>query len=217
MENSVLFINFMSNSKINWGLVSASLYSSFQVISNVLSTKITVLPILALSMDGGTVLYPLTFTLRDFVHKTCGKKNARVVVIVSAAISLLAIVFFYLVGKMAPDPTWAFQKDYENILLPVFRISIASIIAQTISELIDTEIFSVLYRKMSDIAGSFISNFFALIADSLIFSIIAFLGVLPLETVIKIFFSNIIIKIIISSLSAPFIRLVPRTVDFKEI
>lgn len=207
----------MNNSKTNWGLISASLYSSFQVISNVLSTKITILPILALSMDGGTVLYPLTFTLRDFVHKTCGKKNARIVVVVSAAISLLAMVFFYLVGKMAPDPTWVFQNDYENILLPVFRISVASIIAQTISELIDTEIFSVLYKKISDVAGSFISNFFALIADSLIFSSIAFLGALPLGTVVGIFFSNILVKLIISSLSVPFIKFVPRTVAFGEI
>lgn len=207
----------MKNQKINWGLVSAALYSSFQVISNVLSTKITVLPLFNLSMDGGTVLYPLTFTLRDFVHKTVGKYNSRIVVVVSAMISMLAMLSFWLVGKMSPDPTWMFQSDYENILLPVFRISIASIIAQVISELIDTEIFSLLYRKMNDVIGSFASNSVALIADSIIFSFIAFLGVLPTETVIKIILSNILVKFIISSLSAPFIHFVPRKVSFEEI
>lgn len=203
--------------KINWGLISASFYASFQVISNVLSTKITLLPLLNLSMDGGTILYPFTFTLRDFVHKTCGKYNSRIVVIFSAFISLLAFLCFWIVGRMSPDPTWTFQSDYNNILLPVFRISIASIIAQAVSELIDTEIFSVLYKKTNDVIGSFASNFVALLFDSVIFSLIAFLGVLPLATVISIIFSNIIVKMIVSSLAVPFIKLVPRTVSFEEI
>jgi len=207
----------MKNSKVNWGLISASAYASFQIISNVLSTKITLLPLLNLSMDGGTILYPLTFTLRDFVHKTCGKYNSRIVVVFSSILSLIAFLCFWIVGKMNPDPTWVFQVDYNNILLPVFRISLASIIAQTVSELIDTEIFSWLYKKVNDITGSFVSNFVALICDSVIFSLIAFLGALPLATVAGIIISNIIIKFIVSSLAAPFIRFVPKTVSFEEI
>ena len=199
------------------GLISVSLYASFQIISNVLSTKITYLPILNLAMDGGTVIYPITFTLRDFIHKTCGKKNARLIVIVSGVISLLAFLAFWLVGKMNPDPSWAFQKDYENVLTPVFRITMASVIAQVISELIDTEIFSLVYKKMNDILGVFFSNFVSLIFDSVIFSMIAFWGSLPMGTVIGIIFSNIIIKLVISILSTPTIRLVPRTVSFDEI
>jgi queuosine precursor transporter len=197
----------------NIGLISAALYASFQVISNILSTKITILPLLKLSMDGGTVIYPLTFTLRDFVHKTCGKKNSRIVVITAGCISLIAIALLWIVGKMPADPAWSFQKDYENILMPVLRITLASIVAQIVSELIDTEIFSYLYKKINDISGSFFSNFCALIADSLIFCSIAFLGVLPFVTVIKILGSNLILKFIISIVSVPTIKLIPRTVD----
>ena len=58
-------------------LLSASLYVAFQLIANILSTKITVLPIFHLAVDAGTVIYPFTFTLRDFVHKTWGKSNSR--------------------------------------------------------------------------------------------------------------------------------------------
>lgn len=207
----------MKKASINWGIISAALYASFQVISNVLSTKITLLPFLGLSMDGGTLLYPFTFTLRDFVHKTVGKYNSRIVVVVSAAISLLAFLAFWTVGKMSPDPTWAFQNDYNNILLPVFRISVASIIAQVVSELIDTEIFSVLYKKINDVTGSFLSNLVALIFDSVVFSLIAFWGALPVATVFGIIVSNVLVKLAVSAISVPFIRLIPRKVGFEEI
>lgn len=203
--------------KLNLALLSSSAYVAFQIISNVLSTKITTLPLVHLSMDGGTVLYPLTFTLRDFVHKTCGKKNSRIVVIAAASLSLMAFVFFWLVGKMAPDPAWIYQNDYQNILMPVARISIASVIAQVASELTDTEIFSIIYHKLGDIMGSFTSNAVALFVDSLLFSFIAFLGALPFLTVMQIMAANILVKIVISLVSSPLIRLVPRTVAEEDI
>src|SRR4030042_6280446 len=176
--------------KPNIFLLSSSLYISFQLFANILSTKIALLPYLNLAIDGGTVIYPLTFTLRDFVHKTHGKKDARQVIIIAAALNAVMFGLFWLVGKMTPDPTWQFQRAYEQILLPVGRIVLASIIAQVISELVDTEIFSYVYKKISsapnaiwrgtsDTSAVFISNSISLIIDSFIFSFIAFLGVLP--------------------------------------
>ncbi|MFA6171891.1 MAG: queuosine precursor transporter [Patescibacteria group bacterium] len=203
--------------KLSLALVSASAYTSAQIIANVLSTKITVLPLVHLSMDAGTIIYPITFTLRDLVHKTCGKKNSRVVVVSAAAFSLLAFLFFWLAGKMAPDPAWLYQNDYQNILMPVFRISIASVIAQVLSELADTEIFSMVYRRLNDILAVLISNTVALVIDSAIFSLIAFLGVLPISTVMEIMVANILVKAVISLVSSPAIKFMPKQVETEEI
>ena len=86
-----------------------------------------------------------------------------------------------------------------------------------ISELADTEIFSVIYKKIGDLTAVLLSNLGGLLIDSVIFSLIAFLGRLPLTTVLQIILANILIKLIISFLSAPFIKLVPRLVNFEEI
>src|SRR3989339_362568 len=208
---------FVSGRKINIFLLSSSLYVSFQFFANVLSTKIALLPYLNLAIDGGTVIYPLTFTLRDFVHKTHGKKDARQVIIIAASLNAVMFGLFWLVGKMTPDPSWQFQRAYDQILLPVGRIVLASIIAQVISELIDTEIFSRVYKKFNDTLAVFLSNTVGLVADSLIFSFIAFLGALPLSTVLQIVLANILIKFVISTLSVPTIKLIPRTANFEEI
>lgn len=208
---------FKDRKMLTIGMISSSLYVASQIFANVLSTKIALLPILNIAIDGGTVIYPLTFTLRDFVHKTWGKVLARQVVIIAASLNLIMFALFWLVGKMTPDPSWGLQKSYEQILLPVGRIVLASITAQVISELIDTEIFSFIYKKVNDIVAVLASNFIALLFDSAIFGLIAFFGVLPIATVIQIIISNILIKVIISIISSPSIKLIPRSVQFEDI
>lgn len=198
-------------------MLASSLYVTSQLVANILSTKIALIPFINLAVDGGTIIYPLTFTLRDLVHKTLGKSNARQLVVIAAALNAVMFGLFWLVGKMTPEPTWQFQEAYENILLPLGRIILASIIAQVVAELTDTEIFSIIYKKMNDIIAVIASNFVGLIIDSLIFGFIAFFGSLPFATVMEIIFMNIAIKFIISILSSPSIKLVPRMIKFDEI
>ena len=202
---------------LNLGAISAAMYVSFQVIANVLSTKIALLPVVGWAIDGGTIIYPLTFTLRDFVHKSLGKSTARQIVILAAGVNVVMVLLFVVVGKITPDPSWPFQQAYENILLPVWRITAASIIAQVISELVDTEIFSRVYRLFSDVKAVVISNTVALVLDSVIFSMFAFAGSLPMEVVWQIVGTNILIKLIMSLLTTPTIKLIPRTVEFEKI
>lgn len=199
------------------GAISSSLYVSFQIISNVLSTKIALLPFINLATDAGTILYPLTFTLRDFVHKTLGKVKSRQIVILAAAINLVMVLLFILVGKMRPDPAWQYQEAYEKILLPVWRITMGSIVAQVISELVDTEIFSIVYRRLTDVKAVLASNTVALVVDSVIFTSIAFYGQLPMRVLWQIVATNIIIKLIMSIISSPAIKLVPRQVEINQI
>lgn len=213
----IMFDMQKNNPNSSIGAASASLYVSFQVIANVLSTKIALLPFLNWPIDGGTIIYPLTFTLRDFVHKTLGKKISRQIVVLAGGVNLLAFLLFWVIGKIPSDPSWAYQEAYQNILMPVGRIVLASISAQIISELIDTEIFSTLYRRMSDISAVIFSNGVALVVDSVIFSLIAFAWSLPWTIVGQIAITNIVVKLVMSLLSSPAIKLVPRTVEMEKV
>ncbi len=210
-------LHMQNNKSSVLGPISSALYVTFQVIANVLSTKIALLPWLSWSIDGGTVIYPLTFTLRDFVHKTLGKKNARVIVVLAGAVNIVMVLLFILVAKMQADPSWQFQAAYEQILLPVWRITGASIISQIISELVDTEIFSYAYKKTSDMAAVLFSNTISLVVDSFLFSFLAFAGNLPMNVVLQIVATNILVKMVMSLISVPSIKWVPRQVGFEEI
>lgn len=200
-------------------IMAISMYIAFQIFADILSTKIALLPLLNLAVDGGTIIYPLTFTVRDFVHKTLGKKVARQVVIMAGILNVIMVGLFWLIGKLPADVSWGYQEAYMSILMPVARITLASIIAEVFSELIDTEIFSRIYKKFGqkDILAVLISNGVALIVDSFVFGFIAFAGALPMEVVWQIVLANVLIKGVMSLLSAPVIKWIPRRVEIDKI
>jgi len=200
-------------------MLAISMYIAFQIFADILSTKIAFLPLLNLAVDGGTIIYPLTFTVRDFVHKTLGKKIARQVVIMAGILNVIMVGLFWLIGKLPADVSWGYQEAYISILMPVARITLASIIAEVFSELIDTEIFSRIYKKsgQKDILAVLVSNGVALVVDSFIFGFIAFTGALPMEVVWQIILANVLIKGVMSLLSTPIIKLIPRRVELDKI
>ena len=73
------------------GIVVVSIYIAAQMLSDIASLKIGL--IAGFSIDAGTFIYPITFTLRDLVHKRLGKQAARTVIIVAAGINLFMALF----------------------------------------------------------------------------------------------------------------------------
>jgi uncharacterized integral membrane protein (TIGR00697 family) len=196
-------------------LLSVSTYIAAQMLADVASLKIASVsagPIGTLSIDGGTFIYPLTFTLRDLVHKLLGKRAARVLIIAAAGINLFMAALFAFVSWLPPDPSWGLQAEFAAILGPVWRIVIASIIAEVVSELLDTEIYHLWVTRVTtryQWARVLTSNAISVPVDSLIFAWIAFGSTLPPGVVWSIFWSNVLVKGAVTLFSLPGIYLVP--------
>ena len=166
-------------------------YIACQMISNISSVKIA--NILSLAVDGGTFIYPLAFTIRDMAHKTIGKKNTQKLIIVSAIINTFTPIYFYIVSQIPADSSWEFNEAFQITLSPVMRIVIASIIASTLSELVDTEVYHFFITKITkrfQWLRVLISNAFSIPIDNFLFVIIAFWGVLTIDDLIEIFTFN---------------------------
>ena len=191
------------------GIVVISIYIAAQLLSDIASLKITL--IAGFSMDAGTFIYPLTFTIRDLVHKRLGKTAARTVIILAAAINLFMAVFFHFTAWLPQDPTWGLGNEFAAILGPVWRIVIASIIAEVFSELIDTEVYHLWQSRITkryQWMRVLSSNAVSIPVDSLIFCWGAFGLVLPHEVVWSIFFANVIVKSVVTIVSLPTIYMV---------
>jgi uncharacterized integral membrane protein (TIGR00697 family) len=205
----------LEQSKTIASLLSVSLYIAAQMLADVASLKIALIPvgrIGSLSIDGGTFIYPLTFTLRDLVHKMLGKRAARVLIVAAAGINLFMAALFGFVSWLPPDPSWALQAEFAAILGPVWHIVIASIIAEVVSELLDTEVYHLWVTRVTtryQWARVLTSNVISVPVDSLIFSWIAFGSTLPAGVVWSIFWSNVLVKGAVTLLSLPGIYLVP--------
>jgi queuosine precursor transporter len=191
------------------GIVVVGLYIAAQMLADIASLKIAL--VAGFSIDAGTFIYPLTFTLRDLVHKRLGLAAARVVVILAAAINLFMAAFFQFAVRLPEDPEWGLGREFEAILGPVWRIVTASIVAEVVSELIDTEIYRLWVSRVTarfQWMRVLASNSLSIPVDSLIFCWGAFGGALPASVVWSIFSANVILKGIVTLASLPGIYLV---------
>ncbi|MFC1881049.1 queuosine precursor transporter [Thermodesulfobacteriota bacterium] len=191
------------------GIVVISLYIAAQLLSDIASLKITL--IAGFSMDAGTFIYPLTFTIRDLIHKRLGKQVARKIIILAAGINLFMALFFQFTAWLPQDPSWGLGREFAAVLGPVWRIVIASIVAEVISELIDTEIYHLWQSRITEKyqwMRVLSSNAVSIPVDSLIFCWGAFGFLLPHDVVWSIFFANVIVKGAVTIVSLPAIYLV---------
>jgi uncharacterized integral membrane protein (TIGR00697 family) len=184
-------------SKLEQGLILAGGYIALQMMSDIAASK--VVKIGPLVMDAG-LIYSLTFTWRDLIHKRLGASAARILILLAGAVNILMAAYFYLVIQLPPEPEWAKiggQASWEFIFGLVPRVVVASIAAEIISELIDTQIYEWWVRKWPQKpqwSRVLMSNAVSIPVDSAIFVLLAFAGVLPVNVMVTAFFSNILIK-----------------------
>lgn len=193
-------------------IVVSSAYIAAQMMADIASLKIVLF--LGLSMDAGTFVYPITFTLRDLVHKTVGAKAARVLIVTAAAINLVMAGLFWLVSQLPGDPAVGPQVEFATVLAPVWRIVMASIAAEVAAELVDTEVYRLWVERITrryQWMRVLTSNAVSVPLDSLMFSWGAFGGSLPAPVVWSIVLSNVLVKGATTLLSLPLIYAVPET------
>lgn len=194
-------------------LASALLVSVFYIAAQMLAdiASLQIVLVASFSIDAGTFIYPLTFTLRDMVHKVAGIKIARLLIVSAAVVNILMALFFKLVASLPPDLAVGPQTAFRSLLSPVWRIVLASIIAEVIAELIDTEGYRFWVERVTrryQWTRVVFSNAISIPVDSFLFSFLAFYGMMPLSVVSSIFVSNVIIKGLTTVISIPGIYLV---------
>jgi hypothetical protein len=191
------------------GILVVAAYIAAQILADIGSLKIAL--VAGFSIDGGTFIYPLTFTLRDMVHKQLGRRAARTIIVAAGAINLLMAVYFAFLTRLPADPSWELQTAFAGVLNPVWRIVVASIAAELISELLDTEIYHAWVERVTrryQWARVLVSNSVSVPVDSLVFCWGAFGGELPTAVVWSIFWSNVLVKGLTTLVSLPGIYLV---------
>jgi hypothetical protein len=200
-------------SRTQAAIILAGVYIFLQMTANIAATKVIVL--WKIVMDAG-IIYSLTFTWRDLIHKQLGKKAAQTAIILAAVINLLMSMYFVFVIKLPAEPSWSSlggQAAWELLFGLVPRIVLASIFTQVIAELLDTETYqwwvNGIGKGKPQWTRVVVSNSISIPIDSLLFTLIAFLGVLPWSVLVIMFFSNILTKAIVTAVSFWLIYLVP--------
>ena len=194
-------------------LIVSSAYVAAQMMADIASLRIVLFG--SFAVDAGTLVYPFTFTLRDLVHKVGGKSAARTLIFVAAVVNLGMAGLFWLTSVLPPDPVTGPQVEFGRVLSPVWGIVVASIVAEVVSELIDTAIYSRWVGRFGETrqwGRVLASNFVAIPVDSALFVGLATLfGVFPAEVAWSILWVNVVFKALVTVVSIPWIYWVKPT------
>lgn len=200
-------------------VIVVAAYIGAQMLADITSLKIGV--VAGFAVDMGTFIYPITFTLRDLVHKLLGKRSAQTLIITAGVINLFMAGYLSWAASVPSDPSWGLGVEFSAILGPLWRIVIASILAEVVSELIDTEVYHWFVTRITrryQWARVLLSNSVSVPVDNLIFAVGAFGALpflqdhfltLPWTVVGQIFVFNLIIKYGVTLASLPFIYASP--------
>ena len=183
-------------------------YIAAQMLADVASLKIGV--VAGLAVDMGTFIYPVTFTLRDVAHRVLGKRATQQLVFAAGAINVVMALYLRWCAVVPGDPAWGLAGPFAAIFAAagLARIVIASIVAELVSELADTEVYHWFVTRVTRRhvwARVAVSNAVAIPLDNLVFCVGAFGWSLPWPVVGQIFVSNLAVKAAVTVLSIPLI------------
>ncbi len=200
-------------------IVAVGAYVGAQVIADVTSLKIG--SVAGRAVDMGTFIYPITFTLRDVVHKALGKRAARSLVLTAAGVNVAMALYLQWAAGAPSDASYPLGAEFQAVLAPLWRITVASIVAEVVSELVDTEVYHWFVHRVTtrhQWARVAVSNAVSVPIDNVIFAVGAFGAIpgfadhaltLPWAVVGEIFVVNLTVKALVSAASLPLIYVTP--------
>ena len=187
-------------------LICLTLYLSSLFAANTLGLKL--MPFLfGTHLSVAVFCFPIVFIMTDVIGEVYGKKMAKNFVYAG----ILSIFLFLLYSFLSMIMPWAqaslWAKDGYNLVFGIsVRFSIASIIAYAIGEYQDVISF-FFFKKYTNgkmfWLRSNLSNLWSQLIDSTIFMFIAYLGLMPVKTILLIIIPWWLYKVFMGFLYTP--------------
>lgn len=158
------------------------------------------------TFGAGILFFPISYIFGDVLTEVYGYARARKVVWAGFSAMIFASIMSFIVVTLPPAAGWPHQEAISMVFGQAPRIAAASLIAFFCGEFTNSFILS----KMKILTkGKFLSmrtvgsTVFRELVDSLIFYPIAFLGIWETSLVIKVMFTNYVLKVLVEVVMTP--------------
>lgn len=211
-------MNTLSNYDLRKLLIALCIYLTSLFAANTLGLKI--MPFLFGShISVGIISFPLVFIMTDIIGEVYGKKIAKMFVL-AGIISTALFILYSLVSLALP---WAkaglWAKEGYNLMFGISaRISVASLVAFAIGEYQDVLSFFFFKKKFGEKGfwlRSNLSNLWSQFLDTVIFMLIAFLGVYDTHTLLILILTWWLYKVAMGALFTPLSYLGIKILKYK--
>lgn len=160
-----------------------------------------------LVMDGGAVIFPISYVLGDVIVEFYGAARARRIIVMTVVMNLLAALVFLVVQALPPGAGWENQAAFAAILGFAPRIVLASFLAYLLGQFLNAQVFERI--RHTDFGGRNLwwralgSSLAGNLIDSAAFTIIAFAGVISATQLVALVFLAFAVKMLGETLLLP--------------
>lgn len=179
------------------------------------------------SMVASTLVFPITFIANDVLTEVYGYTRSRKIIWTGLMCQIFAAVMYWLI-KIWPYPDfWTNQGAYETILGTAPRIAVASLSAYFFGEFANSLVLSKMKYSQKGKRGFrqgwrfILSTIVGEAVDSVVFSSIAFSGVLPFSEVVNISITiwvfKVLYEVVALPISIPFTNWLKKVESIDEI
>lgn len=168
--------------RMQYRLMLWSFYAVAVIMKNIFATKTWRIGIF--HAPAGYIFEPVTFIAQDVETETNGYQSAKKMIfwgfLINIIVAIAAQIAIALPNASSPE----IQTSFSIVLGNVPRILAASLIAYLIGGTLNVKIMSKLKEKGNNslLTRAIVSTIFGQLADNLVFSTIAFSGIIPFNT-----------------------------------
>ena len=205
----ILFVLFCTLFAFRMGKYWLYGFIAFNIIlANIFVTKQFV--IFGITATGGNITYGSIFLATDLLCEHYSKRDGRRAVFLGFFAAIFYLITSQFIILLKPGVFDKVHSSMQIIFSFAPRIVLASLIAYLISQMHDIWFFHFLKEKTKGKMLWFrnnVSTWVSQFIDSIIFSMIAFLGIFPINIVLQIIISTYLLKVLVAAIDTPFIYL----------
>lgn len=183
------------------------------LISNVLASKMFAIG--TFTFPGGVIVFPIVYIINDVLAEVYGFRLARRAIMTGFGINLFA-VFAYNIAIALPSPAMVDSGAFQAVLGSTWRVLLASFTAYLAGSLLNTYVMVRLKQHTSLFVRCVVSTLFGEGLDGIVFSFVAFLGIVPINVILVMILSQTAFKVLYELLIYPVTKTVIRKVQALE-
>jgi hypothetical protein len=177
--------------------------------------------LLTIGVTLGNITYASSFLVTDILSENYGKKAAKKAVFIGFFSLTTTVIIMNIALMFKPNEFDFIQESLRNIFALLPRIALASLSAYGISQLHDVWAYNfwknlfpgMKFLWLRNNASTMISQ----LLDSIIFTFIAFWGLLPQSEFLQILITTYVLKWIVAVIDTPFLYLAQLMFNRKMI
>ena len=158
----------------------------------------------------GNVVYASIFLATDILNENHSRKDAQKAVWIGFFVLISVTIIMQITLLFKPSPNDVTGDSISNIFSLMPRVAVASLTAYLVSQSHDVWFFAGLKDKHKKKLLWFRNNLSTITSqtiDNIIFTLIAFVGLLDWDIIAQIFITSLILKVIVAIFDTPFMYL----------